>query len=161
MTNKEYADILLPGVKHTWEEYEKMYPERNLDEKAIVTRYAPSPTGLPHMGNLFQAFISKVFSHQTNGVFFLRIEDTDTQRTVEDGVTKILEAVKPFCMNFDEGAISDTEEVGSYGPYFQSKREDIYKAYAKKLIEEDLAYPSFASKEELDEIRKEKELSKQ
>ncbi len=161
MTNKEYADILLPGVKHTWEEYEKMYPERNLDEKAIVTRYAPSPTGLPHMGNLFQAFISKVFSHQTNGVFFLRIEDTDTQRTVEDGVTKILEAVKPFCMNFDEGAISDTEEVGSYGPYFQSKREDIYKAYAKKLIEEDLAYPSFASKEELDEIRKEQELSKQ
>ena len=161
MTNKEYADILLPGVKHTWEEYEKMYPERNLDEKAIVTRYAPSPTGLPHMGNLFQAFISKVFSHQTNGVFFLRIEDTDTQRTVEDGVKKILEAVKPFCMKFDEGAISDTEEVGSYGPYFQSKREDIYKAYAKKLIEEDLAYPSFASKEELDEIRKEQELSKQ
>ena len=161
MTNKEYADILLPGVKHTWEEYEKMYPERNLKEGAIVTRYAPSPTGLPHMGNLFQAFISKVFSNQTNGVFFLRIEDTDTERTVEDGVKKILEAVKPFDMKFDEGATSDTQEVGEYGPYFQSQRKDIYQAYAKKLIEEDLAYASFASKEELDEIRREQEISKQ
>ena len=161
MTNKEYADILLPGVKHTWEEYEKIYQERNLPEGAIVTRYAPSPTGLPHMGNLFQAFISKVFSNQTNGVFFLRIEDTDTERTIEDGVKKIIEAVEPFDMKFDEGAISDTDEVGNYGPYFQSKREDIYKAYAKKLIEEDKAYASFASKEELDEIRKEQELSKQ
>ena len=161
MTNKEYADILLPGVKHTWEEYEKMYPERDLSEGAIVTRYAPSPTGLPHMGNLFQAFISKVFSEQTNGVFFLRIEDTDTERSIEDGVKKIIEAVKPFDMNFDEGAISDTEEVGKYGPYFQSKRKDIYQAYAKKLIEEDKAYASFASKEELDEIRREQELSKQ
>ena len=161
MTNKEYADILLPGVKHTWEEYEKMYPERDLPKGAIVTRYAPSPTGLPHMGNLFQAFISKVFSSQTNGVFFLRIEDTDTERSIEDGVKKIIEAVKPFDMKFDEGAISDTEEVGNYGPYFQSQREDIYKAYAKKLIEEDKAYASFASKEELDEIRREQELSKQ
>ena len=161
MTNKEYADILLPGVEHTWEEYEKMYPERDLKEGAIVTRYAPSPTGLPHMGNLFQAFISKVFSNQTDGVFFIRIEDTDTERTIEDGVKKILEAVAPFDMKFDEGAISDTEEVGEYGPYFQTKRGDIYKAYAKKLIEEDKAYASFASKEVLDEIRKEQELSKQ
>ena len=161
MTNKEYADILLPGVEHTWEEYEKMYPERDLKEGAIVTRYAPSPTGLPHMGNLFQAFISKVFSNQTDGVFFIRIEDTDTERTIEDGVKKILEAVAPFDMKSDEGAISDTEEVGEYGPYFQTKRGDIYKAYAKKLIEEDKAYASFASKEVLDEIRKEQELSKQ
>ena len=161
MTNKEYADKLLPGVKHTWEEYEKMYPERDLPEGAIVTRYAPSPTGLPHMGNLFQAFISKVFSNQTNGIFYIRIEDTDTERSIEDGVKKIIEAVKPFNMKFNEGAISDTEEVGAYGPYFQSKREDIYKAYAKKLIEEDKAYASFASKEELDEIRKQQEMSKQ
>ena len=161
MTNKEYADILLPGVEHTWEEYEKMYPERDLKEGAIVTRYAPSPTGLPHMGNLFQAFISKVFSNQTNGVFFLRIEDTDTERSIENGIEKILEALKPFDIEFSEGAISETEEKGIYGPYIQSKRKDIYKAYAKKLIEEDLAYPSFASKEELDEIRREQELSKQ
>ncbi|MBQ9023763.1 MAG: glutamate--tRNA ligase [Bacilli bacterium] len=161
MTNKEYADILLPGVKHTWEEYEEMYPERDLPEGAIVTRYAPSPTGLPHMGNLFQAFVSKVFSDQTNGVFFLRIEDTDTERSIENGIEKILEALKPFNIEFTEGAISQTEYKGNYGPYIQSKREDIYKAYAKKLIEEDLAYPSFASKEELDEIRREQELSKQ
>ena len=161
MTSKEFADILLPGVKHTWEEYEKMYPERDLPEGAIVTRYAPSPTGLPHMGNLFQAFISKVFSSQTKGVFFLRIEDTDTERSIEDGVKKIIEAVRPFDMKFDEGAISDTEEVGNYGPYFQSQRKDIYQAYAKKLIEEGKAYASFASKEELDEIRREQEISKQ
>ena len=152
MTNKEYADFLLPGVEHTWEEYEKMYPERDLKEGAIVTRYAPSPTGLPHMGNLFQSFVSMVFAKQTGGVFYLRVEDTDTERTVENGVKKILDSVAPFNFEFDEGAISDTEEIGSYGPYFQSKRKDIYQAYAKKLIEEDLAYASFASKEELDEI---------
>ena len=161
MTNKEYADILIPNVEHTWEEYEKMYPERDLEEGAIVTRYAPSPTGLPHMGNLFQAFVSKVFSNQTNGVFFLRIEDTDTERTIENGIEKILEALRPFDIEFSEGAISQEDEKGIYGPYIQSKRKDIYKAYAKKLIEEDLAYPSFASKEELDEIRREQEISKQ
>ena len=161
MTNKEYADILLPGVKHTWKEYEEMYPERDLPQGAIVTRYAPSPTGLPHMGNLFQAFVSKVFSDQTSGVFYLRIEDTDTERSIENGIEKILEALKPFNIEFSEGAISQTDYKGDYGPYIQSKREDIYKAYAKKLIEEDLAYASFASKEELDEIRREQEISKQ
>ena len=153
MTNKEYADFLLPGVKHTWEEYEAMYPERNLPEGAIVTRYAPSPTGLPHMGNLFQNFMSMVFANQTGGVFYLRIEDTDTSRTVENGIEKILEAIKPFGINFTEGAISETEYKGEYGPYIQTQREDIYKAYAKKLIEEEKAYASFLSKEELEEIR--------
>ena len=153
MTNKEYADFLLPNVKHTWEEYEAMYPERNLPEGAIVTRYAPSPTGLPHMGNLFQNFMSMVFANQTNGVFFLRIEDTDTSRTVENGIEKILDAIRPFGINFTEGAISETEYKGEYGPYIQTQREDIYKAYAKKLIEEEKAYASFLSKEELEEIR--------
>lgn len=161
MTNKEFADILLPNVKHTWEEYEAMYPERNLKEGAIVTRYAPSPTGLPHMGNLFQCFIAKSFARQTDGVFFIRIEDTDTERTVENGTSKILNVLKNFNITFDEGMISDDEEKGNYGPYMQSKRKDIYLSYAKKLIEEGMAYPSFATKEELDEIRKEQELSKQ
>ncbi len=161
MTNKEYAEFLLPGVKYTWEEYEKMYPERDLPEGAIVTRYAPSPTGLPHMGNLFQNFMAMVFAKQTNGIFYLRIEDTDTERTVENGISKILEALKPFNIEFDEGVVSETEESGIYGPYIQSKRKDIYWAYAKKLIEEDLAYASFASKEELEEIRREQTLSKQ
>ncbi len=161
MTNKEYADLLLPGVKHTWEEYEAMYPERNLDDKAIVTRYAPSPTGLPHMGNLFQAFMAMSFAKQTNGVFYLRIEDTDTSRTVENGIQKILDAIYPFGIEFDEGVISQTEEKGKYGPYIQSQRQDIYKAYAKKLIEEGKAYASFLTKEELDEIREQQSKSKQ
>ena len=161
MTNKEYADILLPGVKHSWEEYEKMYPERNLDDKAIVSRYAPSPTGLPHMGNLFQSFMAMAFCKQTNGVFFLRIEDTDTERTVDDGINKILEALKPFNIKFDEGVTSQDSEKGEYGPYIQSKRKDIYKAFAKKLIEEGKAYPSFATKEELEQIHEKQEKFKQ
>ena len=161
MTNKEYANILLPNVKHTWEEYEEMYPERKLDEGAIVTRYAPSPTGLPHMGNLFQNFMAMSFAKQSNGIYYLRIEDTDTSRTIENGNSKILEALKPFKISFDEGVISETEESGIYGPYIQSKREDIYKAYAKKLIEEDKAYASFLSKEEIDEIREIQTKSKQ
>lgn len=161
MTNKEYADFLLPNTKHTWQEYEEMYKERDLKEGAIVTRYAPSPTGLPHMGNLFQCFVAKSFAKQTGGVFFIRIEDTDTQRTVENGISNILNILKNFDISFDEGVIDDNNEVGNYGPYIQSKRKDIYWAYAKKLIEEDKAYASFASKEELDEIRKEQEKSRQ
>lgn len=161
MTNKEYADILLPGVKHTWEEYENMYPKRDLKEGAIVTRYAPSPTGLPHMGNFFQCFISKTFAKQTEGVFFIRIEDTDTERTVENGIQNILDALRPFNIDFDEGFISETEERGIYGPYKQSDRMDIYKAYAKRLIEEEKAYASFLSKEELDEIREQQMKTKQ
>ena len=161
MTDKEYADILLPGVKHTWEEYEKMYPKRNLKEGAIVSRYAPSPTGLPHMGNLFQNFMSMVFCKQTGGVFYLRIEDTDSERMIEDGVNEILKSLKPFNISFDEGVISQDEEKGIYGPYVQSKRKDIYQAFAKKLIEEGKAYASFASKEELDEIREKQEGMKQ
>ena len=161
MTNKEYADKLLPGVKHTWEEYEKMYPERDLKEGAIVTRYAPSPTGFVHIGALLVSFLSSKFAKQTGGVNYLRIEDTDQERSIENGVSSIIESLKSFGIEFDEGMISETEEKGSYGPYIQSKREDIYKAFAKKLIEEDKAYASFASKEELDEIRKEQELSKQ
>ena len=161
MTNKEFAEFLLPNVKHTWEEYEEMYKERNLPEGAIVTRYAPSPTGFVHIGALLSSFIANRFAKQTNGIFFLRIEDTDTKRTVENGINLIIKDLKDFDITFDEGMTSEDNEVGNYGPYIQSKREDIYKAYAKKLIEEDLAYPSFASKEELDEIRLMQEKSKQ
>lgn len=161
MTNKEFAEFLLPDVKHSWEYYEKMYPERNLPDDAIVTRCAPSPTGLPHMGNLLQFFMASSFANQSNGVCFLRIEDTDTERTVENGVSKVIEVLKDFDITFDEGMTGDDEEVGSYGPYIQSKRRDIYQAYAKKLIEEDKAYPSFATKEELDEIREFQESTKQ
>ena len=161
MTNKEYADLLLPGVKHTWEEYEKMYPERNLDEKAIVTRYAPSPTGFVHIGALLVSFLAGRFAAQTNGVNFLRIEDTDQERSVENGISSIINSLNSFGITFDEGQVSETESKGNYGPYIQTQRGDIYQAYAKKLIEEDKAYASFLSKEELDEIREQQMKSKQ
>ena len=161
MTNKEYADILLPGVKHTWEEYEKIYPERDLPEGAMVTRYAPSPTGFVHIGALLISFLDSRFAKQTGGVCFLRIEDTDQERSIENGVSSIINSLNDFGISFDEGPISETEENGKYGPYIQTKRGDIYKAYAKKLIEEDKAYASFLSKEELEKIREEQSKSKQ
>lgn len=161
MTNKEFAEFLLPDVIHDVDYYENLYPERNLGEGAIVTRYAPSPTGLPHMGNLLSGFMAYCFARQSNGVFYLRIEDTDTERTVENGTSKIIDIMKCFDIVFDEGMIDDNNETGSYGPYMQSRRRDIYQAYARKLIEEDKAYPSFASKEELDEIRSFQESTKQ
>lgn len=161
MTNKDLANLIFPNITKTVEDYEKMYPERNLESGAIVTRYAPSPTGLPHMGNLLSCFIAKSFARQTNGVFFLRIEDTDTLRTVENGTSKILDVLEKFDITFDEGMINDTDEKGSYGPYLQSSRKEIYQTYVKWLIEQGLAYPSFASKEELDEIRSYQESTKQ
>ena len=161
MTNKEYADLLLPGVKHTWEEYEKMYPERDLPEGAMVTRYAPSPTGFVHIGALESSFLDKRFAKQSGGVCYLRIEDTDQERSIENGISQIIDSLKSFNITFDEGPISETEERGNYGPYIQTKRADIYRAYAKRLIEEDKAYASFLSKEELDEIREQQMKSKQ
>ncbi len=157
MTKKEYADFLLPNVTHTKEEYEQMYQKRNLDKSAIVTRFAPSPTGFVHLGSLFTSFVSRRFATQTNGVCLLRIEDTDTKRTVENGIEEIIESLKNYGIVFDEGAISETEEVGAYGPYIQSKRKDIYSAFAKYLIENDLAYPCFMTESELEEIRKKQE----
>ena len=120
MTNKEFAEFLLPGVKHTWQEYEEMYPERDLKEGAIVTRFAPSPTGFVHIGALLVSFIAQRFSKQTDGVFFLRIEDTDTERSIENGVQKIIRDLNDFGIEFDEGMTSDTTEKGKYGPYKQS-----------------------------------------
>jgi len=161
MTNKEYADILLPGVEKSWEEYEKMYPERNLPEGAMVTRYAPSPTGFVHIGALLTSFLNMKFAKQTNGICYLRIEDTDQERSIENGVSSIIDSLNGFGITFDEGQVSETEDKGNYGPYIQTQRGDIYKAYAKKLIEEDKAYASFLSKEELEKIREEQMKSKQ
>ena len=161
MTNKEFADFLLPGVEKTWEDYEKMYPERDLPEGAIVTRYAPSPTGFVHIGALLVSFLCSRFAKQTGGVNFLRIEDTDQERSIENGVSSIINSLKDFGVTFDEGPISETEENGNYGPYTQTKRKEIYQAFAKKLIEEDKAYASFLSKEELEEIRARQSASKE
>ncbi len=147
MTREEYADLLLPGVTHNTDYYEKLYPERELPEEAIVTRYAPSPTGFIHIGALYSAFISNKMANQTGGVFFLRIEDTDQKRSVDDGVNKIIEDLEKFNIKFDEGVTKDGDK-GKYGPYTQSSRKEIYWAYAKKLIIEDKAYPCFCTEEE-------------
>lgn len=153
MNNKEYANILLPGITKTIEDYKTIYPVREVDEKAIITRAAPSPTGFVHMGSLFQAFISKKMAKQTNGVLFLRIEDTDQKRQVENGITGIINDFKLFDIDFDEGMTSEQTEKGNYGPYLQSQRKEIYWAFAKHLIENDLAYPCFCKEEELTENR--------
>lgn len=146
MTREEYADLLLPNI-HDYNYYENLYPKRDLKEGAIVTRYAPSPTGFIHIGALYSAFIARKMASQTDGVLFLRIEDTDQKRTIENGVSKIIEDLKKFDIVFDEGVTADGEK-GNYGPYTQSQRRDIYLAFAKKLIIEDKAYPCFCSEEE-------------
>ena len=150
MNRKEFAEFLLGKTEHTRDEYEAMYPERNVE--GIVTRFAPSPTGFVHIGHLYSSFVANRFAKQTNGLFYLIIEDTDTKRTVET-VSNITRDLANFGIVFDEGMVGDNEEVGIYGPYQQSKRADIYKAYAKDLIERDLAYPCFLSPEEMEDIR--------
>lgn len=157
MTKKEYANYLLPNVKHTKEYYEEIYKERNMPSDAIVTRFAPSPTGFVHIGGLFTSFIAKKFASQTNGICLLRIEDTDQKRQIEKGIEQIINDLKNYGVEFDEGATSEEEEKGEYGPYIQSKRKDIYQSFAKYLIEQDLAYPCFLSEKEIEEIRKTQE----
>ncbi|HPF83458.1 MAG TPA: glutamate--tRNA ligase [Bacilli bacterium] len=150
---KILADLIFPNITLTIEDYEKMYPSRDLDKKAIVSRYAPSPTGFIHIGALLASFIGSTFARQTNGKFYLRIEDTDTKRTMENGISKIINGLKEFDISFDEGPISETEAVGNYGPYIQSERKEIYQAFIKELIKEGKAYPCFCSQEELEELR--------
>ena len=156
MTMKEYADILLPNVEHDWEYYEKKYPERKLVDGAMVTRFAPSPTGFVHMGSLYASFADLQFAHQSKGVAYLRIEDTDQKREVENGIEGIIKDFNDLGLSWDEGPIYG----GEYGPYIQSERKDIYQAYAKKLIEEGLAYPCFCTEEEVNVIRKNQEIKK-
>ncbi len=158
--NEKLVERLLPGLTHDIDYYENMYPKRDLPDNAIVTRFAPSPTGFVHLGNLFMLSIARKMARQTNGIFYMRIEDTDQERLVENGISKIIEAVREFGFNFDEGPINEEEEVGSYGPYIQSKRKEIYQTYAKELLLKGLAYPDFTTKEELDMIRSEQEKSK-
>ena len=154
MTNKALADIMYPNVTKTIYDYENIYKERKLTKDAIVTRFAPSPTGFVHMGSLLTAFIASKMPKDTNGVFYLRIEDTDGKRTIENGISGILADLKNFDIIPDEGVISETEEKGNYGPYIQSKRIDIYNTFAKYLVENDYAYPCFCSSEDLENIRK-------
>ncbi len=159
MDYKDLADLIFPNSKEI-SYYEEKYPRRNLKEGAIVTRFAPSPTGFVHIGGLYQSLIAKKLANQTEGVFFLRIEDTDQKREVENGVTDIVKSLKDFDLEPDEGMTSETEEKGEYGPYKQSKRKDIYQTYAKYLIEQGKAYPCFCTPEEGEKIRKKQEEAK-
>lgn len=161
MTDKELANLMFPDVKHDIEYYEQLYPKRNLPEGAVVSRFAPSPTGFVHMGSLLAAFIEQKVPRQTNGVFYLRIEDTDGKRSVENGIQGIIDDLKNFDIEIDEGVISETEQKGNYGPYIQSERKEIYNTYAKYLVEQGLAYPCFCTPEEIDEIRSLQEINKE
>ncbi len=158
--NKILADLIFPNITKTIEDYEKMYPERNLPEGAKVTRYAPSPTGFIHIGALLSSFTANMIAKQSGGLQYLRIEDTDTERTVENGVNVIIEGLKEFGVEFDEGPNSDGTEVGNYGPYVQSQRREIYHAFIKHLIIEGKAYPCFCTKEENDKTREHQTVNK-
>ena len=159
MNYKDLADLIFPNAKEI-SYYEKKYPERNLLEGAVVSRFAPSPTGFVHIGGLYQALVAKEVSKRSGGVFFLRVEDTDQKREIENGVTGIVNSLKDFNIMPDEGMISETEEIGNYGPYKQSLRKDIYEAYAKYLLEQGKAYPCFCTTEEVEEIRQKQEAAK-
>lgn len=157
MTNKDLAELLFPDVTKTIEDYEKMYPERNLKEGAYVTRFAPSPTGRLHMGSLFASFVPEVFARQTNGVFILRIEDTDSKREIENGTELILSDLKDNDYKIDENPI----DGGAYGPYIQTERKEIYRTFAKHLVAIGRAYPCFCTEEDLAHMREEEESRKE
>ena len=159
MDYKELANLLFPDVKETIPYYEAKFPKRNLKEGAWVTRMAPSPTGFIHVGNLYGAFVDERLAHQSDGVFMLRIEDTDDKRKVEGAVEAIISSFEFYGLTFDEG-VNINGETGDYGPYYQSMRKEIYHCVAKYLVEQGRAYPCFCTEEELDELRKTQESDK-
>ena len=159
MDYKDLANLIFPEAKEI-SYYEEKYPERNLPEGAIVTRFAPSPTGFVHIGGLYQCVIARKLANQSKGVFFLRVEDTDQKREVENGVIGIIDSLKEFGLEPDEGMTSEDDWKGNYGPYKQSLRKEIYQAYAKYMISMGKAYPCFCTPEEVDEIRAKQETAK-
>lgn len=159
MDYNKLAELLFPQIEKTPEDYEAMYPMRDLPEGAKVTRLGPSPTGFIHLGNLYGAFVDERLAHQSDGIFYLRIEDTDDKRYVDGAVEIIINSLRFFGINFDEGAGLEGD-VGSYGDYTQSKRGEIYQCFAKKLVAEGKAYPCFLTEEEIAEIREGQEAAK-
>ncbi len=153
---KELADLLYPNLKHDIAYYEERYPERNLPEGAMVTRYAPSPTGSVHLGNLLSAFADMVYARQSKGSFYLRIEDTDQKRMIEGGIENITGVLHDFDILPNEGYSFG----GEYDPYIQSERTEIYQTYIKDLIVRGYAYPCFMTEEEIQAIREEQEINK-
>jgi len=161
MDNKKLADLLFPNVTMTPEEVEAKFPERDLPKKAEVTRMAPSPTGFIHLGNLYSAMVDERLAHRNEGVFYLRIEDTDLKRKVEGAEDIIINVLRYFDIEFDEGAgFADDAPQNTYGPYFQRQRVDYYHVFAKKLVEEGLAYPCFCSEETLEAVRQQQDADK-
>jgi len=158
--NMQLAAILFPEVRETPKDVEKRYPKRKLADGAMVLRFAPSPTGFLHIGGIFTSLVGKFLSKQSNGIFILRIEDTDKTREVENGVERIVNGFREFGIEFDEGMLDEQNSKGDYGPYIQSKRLDIYKVFAKDLVSKGHAYPCFMSEKELEDIRKEQEENK-
>lgn len=156
MEYEKLANLLYPNVSKTIEDLEREYPERDLDKNDEVCRFAPSPTGRMHMGNLFASFVPERFAHQTNGVFILRIEDTDDKRAIDDGINLIINDLKEYNYRVDEGPING----GAYGPYIQSERKEIYHIVAKYLVSIGSAYPCFCSEDDLTHMREEQEACK-
>lgn len=150
---KKLAQLLFPNITKAPQDMEDMYPPRALKEGARVTRFAPSPTGFLHFGNLFTCMVSYKTAKTTDGVFYVRVEDTDQKRKVDGAIDVMLKGLSVYGINADEGVVGDEKEIGDYGPYYQSARVEIYQTYAKALVEQGLAYPCFCSADELDEIR--------
>lgn len=161
MDYKKLADLLFPDITNTPDYYEEKFPYRKLPSKAEVTRMAPSPTGFIHLGNLYSALADERIAHKNGGVFYLRIEDTDEKRKVDGAVETIINALKYFNIEFDEGAGFDSDDTqNAYGPYFQRQRVEIYHTYAKSLVERGLAYPCFCDEEQLESVRQKQEADK-
>ena len=160
MDYQALAGLLFPNVTETPEEVEARFPKRQVPEGAVITRMAPSPTGFVHLGNLVQGMISERMAHQSGGVLFLRVEDTDAKREVPGAVEVLISSLKHYHINFDEGATIDGDS-GDYGPYRQRQRAAIYHVFAKKLVSEGKAYPCFCTEEELSALREQQEANKE
>ncbi|HNR53355.1 MAG TPA: glutamate--tRNA ligase [Candidatus Dojkabacteria bacterium] len=158
--NVVLSQLLFPDVVETPQSMFGKYPKRELPDGAMVLRFAPSPTGFLHIGTVYMGMINTIIAKQTKGVSILRIEDTDKNREIENGVMTIVEGLRNFGIDFDEGMIGDNQSKGEYGPYIQSKRLDIYKVFAKDLVSKGYAYPCFMTEQELENIRKEQEEKK-
>ena len=157
MNYQKLADLLFPHVTETPEECEARFPARNLPEGAKVTRFAPSPTGFVHFGGLFPVMVGERLAHQSGGVFYLRIEDTDAKREVPGAAEGLITTLERYGIHFDEGAILGPDgkvtDIGDYGPYKQSLRAHLYHVFAKKLVAEGKAYPVFTTEEELEALK--------
>ena len=160
MDYQALAELLFPNVTDTPESLEARFPTRNVPEGAVITRMAPSPTGFVHLGNLVQGLTSERMAHQSGGVLFLRVEDTDAKREVPGAVEVLIDTLKHYGIQFDEGATHDGDN-GLYGPYRQRQRASIYHVYAKKLVSEGQAYPCFCTEEELSAMRETQEANKE